>query len=332
MLRDDYLNALTVKHRAESTKKVYWKHVYDFLNFHRIRTGDWVKPENMDTPEVNQFLTHMAVKRRVSARTQKQAMCAIVFLYNFIVGRELEGIDALRPKVPKTLPTVLNAGEIGQLMAHMSGITLLVTELMYSSGMRINEVISLRIKDLDFERCQIAVKFAKGAKDRMVSFPSVLHERVRVQIAAAQRWWNIDQRRGNQGVPMPFALDRKYPLASTQFAWYWLFPSGNLSRQPHTGNMLRFHVHQSHVTRKFADAVKLSGIHKKATPHTMRHSYATHLLEAGTDLRTIQKLLGHSSLETTEIYTHVDSREATQTTSPLERLMIRQTNERLRVG
>ena len=306
------------KNHSDSTFDVYWSHFESFLRFHRQLAGKWVPPEEMGLVEVTRFLTHLAVDKHVSATTQNQALAAILYVYRHVLDIQLTGVDAMRAKQGKYLPTVLNREELAALFSRLDASARLACELMYASGMRISEVVSLRLKDLDFDRCQIHVRQSKGGKDRVVSFPAMLHDNVRIQIQDSDRWWKVDQDSGFKGVPLPNAFARKSTCAASELRWYWLFCSATLSHHPTTKELLRFHIDQSHLSRKVKQAALSAKIMKRVTPHALRHSYATHLLESGTDLRTIQKLLGHSDLSTTEIYTHVDSREATNTRSPIE--------------
>lgn len=318
-------------HHASSTFECYWLHFEAFLRFHRQPDGQWVRPEQLGSDEVAKFLTYLAVKKHVSATTQNQALAAILYVYKHILKIELTGIEALRAKRSKYLPTVLTQDEIAALFARLDPISRLACELMYASGMRVSEAVSLRLKDFDFDRCQIHVRQSKGGKDRVVSFPEILHDKVRAQLQDSERWWKHDQDHGYRGVPLPDAFVRKSSLAAGELRWYWLFCSANLSRNPITGELLRFHIDASNLARNVKRASIAAKILKRVTPHALRHSYATHLLEAGTDLRTIQKLLGHADLSTTEIYTHVDSREATQTRSPIEMIGSGNSKPRLRV-
>lgn len=293
--------------------------------------GKWIPPEEMGSVEVTRFLTHLAVDKHVSATTQNQALAAILYVYKNVLNIELTGVEAMRAKQGKYLPTVLNREELAALFSRLDSTSRLACELMYAGGMRVSEVVSLRLKDLDFDRCQLHVRQSKGGKDRVVSFPEIMHDKVRLQIQDSDRWWKVDQDSGFKGVPLPDAFARKSSRAASELRWYWLFCSANLSHHPTTKELLRFHIDQSHLARKVKNAANAAKIMKRVTPHALRHSYATHLLESGTDLRTIQKLLGHSDLKTTEIYTHVDTREATNTRSPIESMPAKTEKPRLRL-
>ena len=278
---------------------VYW--VRMFIRFNGLR-----HPETLGGPEVEVFLSWLANERNLSASTHKQALSALLFLYGKVLGKELPWMTQIgRPRTQRHLPVVLTIEEVARILAFMDGEHRLFAQLLYGTGMRITEALQLRTKDVDFERGAIIVREGKGRKDRAVMLPQRLIPALREQIARARFLWSTDQAEGRGGVEMPFALERKYPRAGSSWAWFWVFPQATHSVDPRTGLVRRHHMYDQTFQRAFKRAAELAGITKPATPHTLRHSFATHLLQAGYDIRTIQELLGHSDVATTMIYTHV---------------------------
>ena len=278
---------------------VYWARA--FIRFHDRRN-----PAEMGRPEVELFLSWLTNKRKVSASTHSQALSALLFLYGKVLGVDLpwmSGID--RPRGPKRLPVVLWPDEITRIFALMEGEQKLFAQLLYGTGLRITEGLQLRVKDVDFVRRAIIVREGKGGKDRVVMLPQSLMGDLRGQLVRAGALWRADQMAGCGGVEMPGALERKYPRAGLSWAWFWVFPQATHSVDPRSGVVRRHHMYDQTFQRSFKRAVGLAGITKPATPHTLRHSFATTLLQNGYDIRTVQELLGHADVSTTMIYTHV---------------------------
>jgi len=236
--------------------------------------------------------------------TQNVALQAVLFLYREILGIELKGIDALRSRKPKLMPVVLNLTELGMMFEELQGIPLLIAKIQTGCGLRIGEACSLRIKDLDFEREQMTIRHAKGAKDRVTTFPKELHDDVKRQIASMDVLFTSDRREGMPGVSMPFAYDRKSTSASTSWPWFYLFASGQLSKHPDTGKFGRHHLDQDNINSKFTEAARRIRLTKKLTSHSFRHTFATYMLSNGTDIATLADMMGHSDIRTTRIYLH----------------------------
>jgi len=320
MLIDDFRNAIRAKNYSSKTFDAYWPHVVEYLRF--CKQGDqWVRPEQLGSEDVTRFLTHIAVTKNVSASTQNQALAALVFLYRFIVKHPLSNVDAVRAKTPKHLPVVMSRDEVARILKHFNGVYLLQAQLMYGCGLRLNECLSLRIKDIDFDHGRIHLWTTKGSKARLVPLPNVLIEPIQNQIATVRRLHVSDCRCGLARVPLPKAFGKKSKSAEKEFAWYFLFSSQQLSKCSETGRVGRYHQDESNIGREVKKAASKAKILKRITPHTFRHSFATHLLQAGTDLRTIQELMGHSDIRTTEIYLHVQSSSVASTVSPLQTLL-----------
>lgn len=274
----------------------------------------------MAAAEVAAFLNDLARVRKVSASTQSQALNAIVFLYDSVLACPLGDISNLqRVQRRHRLPVVLSQQEVQATLANMRGTPLLMAQLMYGAGLRVSECVTLRVKDIDVPGRQISVRNGKGAKDRVTVLPDRLLEPLRMHLVSVMALHKADLLRGSGFAPMPGALERKYPSASGSWAWQYVFPSQAQRTHPESGALLRWHASDTTVQRAFRTALQAAGICKHASVHTLRHSFATHLLHAGTDIRTIQLLLGHRSLQTTMIYTHVEQATRT-TTSPLDRL------------
>lgn len=320
MLVDDYKHAIRAKNYSKKTFEAYWPHVVDFLRF--CKRGDvWRRPEELGDPEVTAFLTMLAVKRNVAASTQNQALAALLFLYKFIVKRPLHNVDAVRAKKPKHIPVVMSRDEVRTVLNNLRGVYLLQAQLMYGCGLRLDECMSLRIKDIDFAMGRIHLWTTKGSKARLVPLPNVLIEPLQNQIACVRRLHVSDTRNGVARVPLPNAFARKSKQAEKEFSWYFLFASRQLSTCPETGRLGRYHQDESNIGREIKRAAARAGITKRVTPHTFRHSFATHLLQAGTDLKTIQELMGHTDIRTTEIYLHVQVASVAATVSPLQTLI-----------
>ncbi len=287
-----------------------------FIFFHDVR-----HPKDMGTPEVVAFLSDLAVNKKVSPMTQNQALSALVFLYRHVLDRELEDLDtAARAKSKRTLPVVLTRDEVRSVLRHLHGTKLLQATLLYGGGLRLMECLRLRVKDLDPERSQLVVRHGKGGRDRVTTFPKRVHEPLRRHVQSLRDLHRRDLDHDYDGVPLPNALDRKYPGASREWGWQWVFPASRLFRDPISGKLHRHHIHPTALQRAVKQAARASGTSKRVTCHTFRHCFATHLLEDGSDIRTVQSLLGHRDLKTTMIYTHVLDRGPLGVSSPADRL------------
>lgn len=315
-LLDRMRRIIRVKHYSVRTEKAYLHWAKRFILFHGKR-----HPETMGSDELTAFLSHLAVDRNCAASTQNQALNALLFLYRQVLEIELPWLDeVVRAKRPERIPVVLTAAEVRAILAHLTPPHDLLVRLLYGSGLRIGEATRLRVKDVDLERRSIIVRDGKGAKDRVTvladSCAAALSERIEQSLALCAN----DRLRKRGGVILPHALDRKYPNARFEDGWQFLFPARNLSRDPRSGRIARHHVFNSTVQRAVKKASSRAGIRKPVTCHVFRHSFATHLLESGADIRTIQHLLGHSDVRTTMIYTHVVQRGALGARSPLDGL------------
>ncbi len=296
--------------RTEETY-VYWVRL--FIRFHQLR-----HPAEMGAPEVKQFLGWLVSVRNVSASTHRQALSALLFLYEKVLGVTLPWLMEIgRPRVQKRLPVVLVPDEVARILALMEGEHRLFAQLLYGTGLRISEGLRLRVKDVDFAHNSIIVREGKGAKDRVVMLPQSLIAGLREQLARARALWAADV----AGVELPDALARKYPRAGEAWPWFWVFPQASLSKDPRSGVVRRHHLYDQTFQRAFKQAVRRAGIQKLATPHTLRHSFATSLLQSGYDIRTVQQLLAHSDVSTTMIYTHVLNVGGMGVRSPMDALV-----------
>lgn len=313
-LLDQVRDAVRRKHYSYRTEKTYLHWVRRFIFFHGKR-----HPADMAEPEVAAFLTHLAVDRRVSASTQNQALNAILFLYKQVLEREIGLIQGVtRAKRGARLPVVLTQDEVQAVLGRMSGRDWLMAGLMYGAGLRVTECLQLRVKDLDFGYGQILVRDGKGRKDRSVPLPKILIPALRARIEEVGRIRRSDLADGYGEISMPFALERKYPNAARELGWWYVFPASQRSRDPYSGRIKRHHLDESVIQRAIKQAVSGASIHKPVSCHALRHSFATHLLMAGRDIRTIQELLGHNDVSTTMIYTHVVGRGAQGVASPMD--------------
>jgi integron integrase len=309
---------LRLQHLSRRTEDAYVYWTKRFIRFCGLR-----HPSELGAPEVRQFLSHLVVDRKLSAATQQQALSALLFLYRNVVGRSLEELGRLpRGRVATTLPVVLTRGEVGRVLGFLRGTPRLVGLLLYGSGLRLLECLMLRVKDLDLERRELIVRRGKAGKDRVTVIPETLRGSLEAQLRRVKALHNRDLAERRGWVELPGGLNAKYPAAacSWPWQWQWVFPAGRTYRDRGTGRIQRHHLHESVIQRAMAQAVRASGIGKRASCHTLRHSFATHLLQAGYDIRTVQELLGHRDVATTMIYTHVLNRGGPGVRSPADRL------------
>lgn len=308
--------ALRLRHRSYSTEKTYLTWMRSFQSFINPK-----EPVKLDGRDLQDFLSYLAVEKKVSSSTQNQALNAIVFLYRHVLEKEIgeKELNAVRAIYKRRLPVVLTLKEALAIFDHLSGIQRIMAMLTYGCGLRLQECLSLRIKDIDLEQNIVIVRSGKGDKDRRTILPESLKDDLIAQISEVRSLYDLDREKGINGVYLPGALERKYPNAGKEWAWFWLFPSQSLSVDPRTHTVRRHHMHPASLQKAFKAAVAKSGITKQASVHTLRHSFATHLLENGYDIRTIQELLGHRNLQTTMIYTHVASKNILRVQSPLDK-------------
>jgi integron integrase len=305
---------IRLKHYSIRTEEAYLKIVKRFILFHQKR-----HPREMGADEIRQYLSHLAMDGQVSASTQNQALSALLFLYREVLKLELPFIDGIeRAKRPVRVPTVLTRQEADKMLACLRDIHYLMASLLYGSGLRLMECVRLRVKDIDFGYKQITIRDGKGEKDRRTVLPVKLAPALLRHLSQVRRTHQDDLQSGYGRVYLPYALERKYPSAPAEWAWQWVFPSGNLSQDPRSGVVRRHHASEDMLQKAVKRAARQAGISKRVSCHTLRHSFATHMLESGYDLRTIQELLGHRSVETTQIYTHVLNRGGRGVKSPLD--------------
>lgn len=315
---------LRVQHYAKRTERAYLGWAERYFRFHRDAIGEWRHPNEMGVPEIEAFLTHLAVAERVSASTQNQALAALLFLYRRVLKIELPGVDAVRSNRPPRLPVVLSPDEVRLLLRALSSEPSpypLMAEMLYGTGMRLMECVRLRVKDVDFDRMQLIVREGKGGKDRAVPLPERCLEGLREQLSRVEVLWRDDREQGLGPVWLPTALAEKAPRMGTELKWQWMFPARRWSHDPRSpGVMRRHHLHETRLQRLVKRSAERAELRKRVTCHTLRHSFATHLLEGGADIRTVQELLGHADVSTTMIYTHVINRGPAGVRSPLDRL------------
>ena len=305
---------LRTRHYSRRTEGAYVGWVRRFIRHYGRR-----HPREMGGPEVAEFLSWLARERQVSAATQNQALAALLFLYRDVLGRSIGDVGVTaRAKTPERVPVVLTRREVRLVLEQLDGVPRLIGLLLYGSGMRLMEALALRVKDVDFERGEIVVRRGKGAKDRVTVLPDGARRPLERHLRRVKRAHERALAAGRGGAELPGAYGRKSPSAEREWAWQWVFPAGRAGVDEETGEMRRHHLHPSAVQRAVAEAVRRARIGKRASCHTFRHSFATHLLEAGSDIRTVQELLGHSDVGTTMIYTHVLGRGARGVRSPLD--------------
>jgi integron integrase len=308
---------LRLGHFSPRTEEAYVAWVSRFVRHHRLR-----HPAELAEREVVQFLTHLAVEQKLAAATQAQAQAALQFLYKYVLDRPLAGLGRVpKARPPARLPTVLSESEVRAVLGALDGRPRLIGLLLYGSGLRLLECLTLRVKDVDLERGEIRVRRAKGARDRVTMLPEAVRPALREHLRRVRAQHERDLALGGGAVELPDALARKYPRAGREWAWQWVFPSSRRYVHAETGQMRRHHVHESAMQRAMAAAVRTSGVGKRASCHTLRHSFATHLLEAGYDIRTVQELLGHRDVSTTMLYTHVLGRGGLAVRSPADRIL-----------
>jgi integron integrase len=308
--------AVRVRHYSPRTEEAYVTWIRRYILFHGKR-----HPSALGPAHIAAFLSSLATTGRVSASTQNQALSALTFLYRVILGIELGDLPTVvRARQPQRLPVVLDRAEVRLVLDRLRGAAWLVAALLYGAGLRLNECLELRVKDLDFARDQIIVRRGKGQKDRATVLPAMAKERLLAHLGAVRRQHEADLHSGFGRVVLPFALDRKYPEAATDWRWQFVFPAARICTDPRWSPPARYHLHDSAIQRAVASAARLAGVSKRVTCHTFRHSFATHLLEDGYDIRTVQELLGHRDVSTTMTYLHVIKRGGLGVKSPADRL------------
>jgi len=313
-LLDQVREAIGLRHYSYRTEQQYVAWIRQYILFHQKR-----HPRDLGGAHVESFLSHLAIDRQVAAATQAQALAAILFLYKHVLNLSLPWLNSVvRARRPKKLPVVLTRKEVLAVLAHIDGVYGLVARLLYGSGLRVLEALRLRCKDVDLERRTLIVRNGKGAKDRTTLIPESLVDALRTQLSTVRELHEHAMKMSFGGVELPFALHRKYPRAHLEHGWQYLFPAPRPSRDPRSGVWRRHHLDLKALQRRVNRAVGTSGIDKPASCHTFRHCFATHMLEAGADIRTIQELMGHASVKTTQIYTHVLNRGGIAARSPLD--------------
>ncbi|MBL8094491.1 MAG: integron integrase [Anaerolineales bacterium] len=313
-LLDQIRAATRTRHYSIRTEDSYCDWARRFILFNGKR-----HPSQMGVPEINAFLSHLAVSDQVAASTQNQALNALVFMYRYVLYQDLEGdINPIRAKAPERLPVVLTRAEVRAVMDQLSGQQLLMAQILYGGGLRLLECLRLRVKDIDFAQRQIVVRDGKGMKDRLTMLPTGLIEPLRAQLEDVRGLHAQDLELGLGNVYLPFALERKHPGASRDWIWQYIFPARRIAPDPRTGKLRRHHFDETVLQRAVKAAAQKAGIEKRVGCHTLRHSFATHLLENGYDIRTVQELLGHKDVKTTMIYTHVLNRGPRGVRSPLD--------------
>lgn len=315
-MHDILVRIMRLKHLSLKTEKSYLSWARQFKSF---INGKAVA--SLTEQDLKDFLSYLAVEKRVAAATQRLAFNSLLFLYRNVLGTEINSLSTVVPsKVPKRLPVVLTQEEVKKVLTCMSGTYRLMATVIYGGGLRLQECLSLRVKDIDFERNCLTIRAGKGDKDRETVLAEKTVVELKRHLEEVRRVYTADRKNQASGVPLPGALDRKYSVASKEWKWFWIFPSASLSIDPVSHAVNRFHIYPTTLQNAFREAVRAAGITKHATVHTLRHSFATHLIEKGYDIRTIQELLGHSDVSTTMIYTHVATRNKLGVTSPADAL------------
>lgn len=315
-LLDQVRDAIRVRHYSHKTERIYVHWIRQYIFFHNKQ-----HPVNLSEQHMGQFLTHLAVNKKFAASTQAQALNALVFLYKQVLNKEIDNIEDIRwSSKPARLPVVFTRKEAAEIISNLEGAKWLMAGLLYGSGLRLTECLRLRVKDIDFGYGQLTVRNGKGNKDRVTLLPLSLVEPLKTLLERVQNMHARDLKEGLGWVYLPSALKNKYRNTEKEWGWQWVFPSGKYSREPRTGRLGRFHFSESALQRGVKKAIRDAGINKHASCHTFRHSFATHLLEDGYDIRTVQELLGHKDVKTTMIYTHVLNRGGKGVCSPLDRV------------
>ena len=313
-LLDQVCSVIRVKHYSIRTEKSYCSWIKQFIHFHNL-----THPKNMRESEIQAFLSYLAVTRNVSASTQNQALCAILFLYPDVLKIKLEYLDEIvRAKSSTKIPVVFTRDEAKAVITHLDGTLQLMAQLLYGSGLRLMECVRLRVKDIEFNYKQILVRDGKGGKDRITVLPEFLVAPLSLHLQHVNALHQAYLNKGCGSVYLPFALSKKYPNAATEWAWQYVFPASTLSKDPRTGIEQRHHINEKRLQRAVKNSIRYAEIYKQASCHTFRHSFATHLLESGYDIRTVQELLGHKDIRTTQIYTHVLNKPGIVVNSPLD--------------
>ena len=316
-LQDQFHAVARFQHLAPRTEQAYWEWVMRYLKFHRARAGVWIDPRDLGSPGVTPFLTALAVQG-VSVSTQNQALNALLFLHREVLHLRFEAGDFQRVARPPRLPAVLSRDEVRELIEQLDGTYKLMAQLLYGTGLRLLELLRLRVKDIDFARGQIAVREGKGGGSRVTMLPESVREPLKKHLERVRKLHEADLAEGFGWVPLPGQLGKKYVNAGKEWPWQWVFPSAHRSLDPVSGKIARHHTAETGLQRVMKQAVARASFNKPASCHTLRHSFATHLLEGGTDIRNVQSLLGHKSVATTQIYTHVMRKPGIGVRSPLD--------------
>jgi integron integrase len=310
----EIVRMLRLRRRSLSTEKAYLSWLRSFYRFVKGKS-----PESLNNADVKDFMIHLAADRKVAPSTQNQAFNAILFFYRFVLDKQIDDMQGvLRARRKKSLPVVLTKQEVNAVFSHMRETNLLMAKTIYGCGLRLTECLKLRIKDVDFNRNRLTVIAGKGDKDRITILPESIKPALVAHIKLLWALYLKDRKMNVPGVELPYALERKYPKAGQEWPWQWVFPARSLSVDPRSKIVRRHHLHPSNLQKHLKKAAKRAGIHKRVTVHTLRHSFATHLLEDGYDIRTIQELLGHSSVKTTMVYTHIATKNLMGVKSPLD--------------
>ena len=315
-LLDQVRDKIRLKHYSIRTEQAYTDWIKRYILFFDKR-----HPRDMGASEVEQFLTYLAVNGKVAASTQNQAKAALLFLYKEVLSIELPWLENIQQaKAPKRLPVVLNRDEIQAILLRLNGTQHLIASLLYGTGMRIMECLRLRVQDVDFKRREILIRDGKGFKDRVTMLPASLLPALQIHLAKVKELHDADLAQGYGAVYLPYALERKYPNAAREWIWQYVFPATKLSADPRSGVIRRHHIQEQSIQRAVKQAARDANLSKPASPHTFRHSFATHLLEGGYDIRTVQEWLGHADVSTTMVYTHVLNKGGKGVTSPIDLL------------
>lgn len=313
-LLDKVRDRIRIKHYSYRTEETYVQWISRFILFHNQR-----HPSEMGSNEVNDFLTYLMVNKNVAASSQNQALSAILFLYREVLEIELGlNLEVLRAKQPRNLPTVLTVAETLEILNNLTGVYQIIAKLLYGSGLRLNEALQLRVKDLDFAQQQIIVRDSKGMESRFPMLPRNVVEQLQEHLQIVKRLHQQDLVRGYGEAHLPFGLSERYPNGAKEWIWQYVFPSSTITKAPRSELICRYHIHESGMQKTLKQAVKSAQIEKRIGCHTLRHSFATHLLQNGYDIRTVQELLGHKDVKTTMIYTHVLNRSGKEVISPLD--------------